>query len=194
MEKQFVSAQSLLEDSFELGLQIFESAYRPTFIMGVWRGGAPIGIAVQEILDMLGQPTDHFAIRTSSYGGGTVPSKQVQVIGLEHVVKRIDSDDNLLIIDDVFDTGLSIDAILTELRSLCVNRLPKNIRVAALYYKPKRNKTERTPDFYIHETDSWTVFPHELRGCNRAEILAHKAVPKRFFDVLEREKPTAFRE
>jgi hypoxanthine phosphoribosyltransferase len=44
-------------------------AVRPSFIVGVWRGGTPVGIAVQEILDYLGVQTDHISIRTSAYYG-----------------------------------------------------------------------------------------------------------------------------
>ncbi|WP_369820677.1 phosphoribosyltransferase, partial [Oleiphilus sp. HI0125] len=46
MEKTFISAQQLLEDSFKLAIQIYESGFRPDYIVGVWRGGAPVGIAV----------------------------------------------------------------------------------------------------------------------------------------------------
>jgi hypothetical protein len=47
--KEFISAESLLRDSFALAVQIVASGFRPTFLVGVWRGGAPIGIAVQEV-------------------------------------------------------------------------------------------------------------------------------------------------
>ena len=50
-EKQFITAQELLEDSFRLAAQVYESGFRPQFIVGIWRGGAPIGIAVQEYFD-----------------------------------------------------------------------------------------------------------------------------------------------
>jgi hypoxanthine phosphoribosyltransferase len=50
VEKIYISAQQLLEDSFSLGKQILESNFRPNFIVGVWRGGTPVGIAVQEML------------------------------------------------------------------------------------------------------------------------------------------------
>lgn len=66
MEKRYIQAQQLLEDSYRLAWNIFESGYRPNYIVGVWRGGAPIGIAVQEFLDVLGVESDHIAIRTSS--------------------------------------------------------------------------------------------------------------------------------
>jgi hypoxanthine phosphoribosyltransferase len=46
MEKLFVSAESLLRDSIELARRIVHSGYRPTFLVAMWRGGTPIGIAV----------------------------------------------------------------------------------------------------------------------------------------------------
>lgn len=68
-KKRYVSAQELLNDSFELGIDIFKSGFKPSFIIGVWRGGTPVAIAVQEILDYFGLKTDHIAIRTTSYRG-----------------------------------------------------------------------------------------------------------------------------
>jgi len=74
MEKLFIQADELLSDSFNLAWQVYESGYRPNYIIGVWRGGAPIGIAVQEFLDVLGVPSDHIAIRTSHYKGNYIKS------------------------------------------------------------------------------------------------------------------------
>ena len=47
-DKIFISADSLLRDSVELGLRVVRSGFRPTFLVGIWRGGAPVGIAVQD--------------------------------------------------------------------------------------------------------------------------------------------------
>lgn len=179
MDKLFISADALLYDSFELGLRIFESDFRPTFILGVWRGGTPVGIAIQEILERLGCETNHFAIRTSSYGSGTIPSQTVQVFGLRHVVDIIEAEDRLLIIDDVFDSGRSVAAIIDQLQKLCRRNTPQDIQVATVYYKPHKNKTSLVPDFYIHETDQWLVFPHELQGCSRIELEHEKNLPPR---------------
>ncbi len=185
MEKVFVDADQLLKDSFDLALKIYESGYRPSFIVGVWRGGTPVGIAIQEVLEMLDCPTDHFAIRTSSYEGGTVQAKQIKVMGLQHLVDTINVTDSLLIVDDIFDSGRSVDAIIKELEKRCRRNTPSDIRVATPYFKPKRNQTQRVPDFYLHETDEWTVFPHELRGCTIEEIRQHKNLPESFFDLLK---------
>jgi len=187
MDKLFVSAEELLKDSFELGLQIFESGYRPTFIVGVWRGGTPVGIAVQEVLELLGCATNHFAIRTSSYYGMDKQSKEVKVFGLQHLVDTINVDDNLLIIDDIFDSGRSVEAIIETLKEKCRRNTPDDIRVATVYYKPTRNATTRVPDFYLHETDEWTVFPHEMDGCSIEEIRKTKPLPERIFGLLPKE-------
>ncbi len=54
MKKHYIDANQLLEDSFRLAWQVFESGYRPNYVVGVWRGGAPVGVAVHELLDTLG--------------------------------------------------------------------------------------------------------------------------------------------
>ena len=71
-DKLYLSAQGQLEDSFKLGSRILKSGFKPKVIIAIWRGGAPIGIAVQEILEYFGIKTDHIAIRTSSYGGDDI--------------------------------------------------------------------------------------------------------------------------
>ena len=40
--------------------------------------------------------------------------------------------------------------------------------------KPNQNKTNRKPDYFIHETDKWLVFPHELEGLSAEEIIENK--------------------
>jgi len=169
MQKTYISAQQLLEDSFNLGLQIYESGFKPDYIVGVWRGGAPVGIAVQELLHVLGVKSDHIAIRTSSYTGIGERQKQVHVHGLTYLIKRLESEHNLLIVDDVHDSGLSIEQTILDLKRECKKNTPE-IRVATPYYKPKNNKTDRVPDYYLHSNDDWLVFPHEIDGLSTDEI------------------------
>ncbi len=183
MEKRYIQAQQLLEDSFGLAWQVFESGYRPNYIVGVWRGGAPIGIAVQEFLDVLGIESDHIAIRTSSYTGIGERSKNVKVHGLSYIIRQLESEDSLLIVDDVHDTGLSIQQAIDDLIKACKKNTPE-IRVATPYYKPKNNKTGSPPDYYLHETDEWLVFPHELHGLSAEEIRQHKPELAKLIDKM----------
>lgn len=173
-EKVYIGAQDLLIDSFRLGLEVYKSGFRPDFIVGVWRGGTPVGIAVQEILDRHGVKTDHIAIRTTSYTGIGQRGKKVQVHGLSYMIKNIDAEDSLLIVDDVFDTGLSIQAVIATLKCKARRNTPRDIRIATPWFKPANNQTAMTPDYYVHETDRWLVFPHELDGLTRDEILDNK--------------------
>ena len=101
MDKHYIQADQLLKDSFELAWKIFSSDFKPNFIIGVWRGGAPVGIAVQEFLDFLGISSGHIAIRTSYYSGINSTKNEVQVYGLNYVIKQLKSNDSLLIVDDV---------------------------------------------------------------------------------------------
>lgn len=183
LDKTFISAEELLRDSYELGLRVIESGFRPTFLLGVWRGGTPVGIAMQELFEITGLEMNHFAIRTSSYGSGTVAADTVQVFGLQHVVDSINVDDKLLIIDDVFDSGRSVSAIIDTLSAKSRRNTPDDIKVATVYYKPGKNKTDRVPDYYVHTADEWLVFPHEMKGCTREELAKHKPIPDRVFDL-----------
>ncbi len=173
MEKHYISASQLLQDSFELAWKVYESGFRPNYIVGVWRGGAPVGIAVQELLDTLGVKSDHIAIRTSSYTGIGERNRHVQVHGLNYLIRRLESEDSLLIVDDVHDTGLSIDQTIRDLEEACKKNTPE-VRIATPYYKPGNNRTDRVPDFYLHETDRWLVFPHELDGLTLEELAENK--------------------
>jgi len=49
-----------------------------------------------------------------------------------------------------------------------------NIRVATTYYKPANAQTDRIPDYYIHKTDKWLVFPHELNGLTEEEVFKNR--------------------
>ncbi len=172
--KTYLSADRLLEDSFRLANLVFDSGFRPTHIVGIWRGGAPVGIAVQELLEYRGVRSDHIAIRTASYTGIDRQEPEVRVYGLGHLVDVLDPEDRLLLIDDVFDSGRSIRALLAELRRRCRHNTPNEVKVATVYYKPARNVTDLAPDFFVHQTEDWLIFPHEINGLSEDEIRAHK--------------------
>jgi len=183
MEKLYVSAEELLRASYELAWQVYESGFRPDYIIGIWRGGAPVGIAIQEFFDLMGVFSDHIAIRTSSYIGIGERDKTVQVHGLNYIIRQVESDNSLLMIDDVFDTGLSINQVISDLKTACKKNTP-DIKIATPYFKPSNNRTKIKPDFYIHKSDNWLVFPHELDGLNFEEIKKNKPEMKNLIDKI----------
>src|SRR5258708_26980079 len=186
LDKIFISADSLLRDSIELGLQVVRSGFKPTFLVGIWRGGAPIGIAVQEILEYNGIECDHVSIRTSSYTGIDQQNRTVRVHAVDYLVSSLNAEDQLLLIDDVFASGRSLEAVIAELRRRCRRNLPEQIRVATVYYKPARNRSNLAPDFYVRSTDQWLVFPPRVHGRTREESLASQHVGGRLFTATRR--------
>ncbi len=188
MQKTFITAQSLLEDSFRLAAEVYKDGFRPQFIIGIWRGGTPVGIAVQEYYEYKKVHTDHIAVRTSSYYGINQQSKTIKVHGLQYLVENANADDGLLIVDDVFDSGRSIDALIAQTRKLMRLNMPKDVRIATPWYKPANNKTKITPDYYIHESSDWLVFPHELSGLTDDEIRAGKTDLANVLDLFLDEK------
>ena len=94
MDKLFINSEQLLLDSYRLSMLIFDSGFRPDFIVGLWRGGSPVGIAVQDCLDYLGIKTDHISIRTSyrgveSYQQMIDNSDSIRVHGTQYLVENM---------------------------------------------------------------------------------------------------------
>ncbi len=175
-EKLYLDAQTLLEDSFRLGAQIINSGFKPTFIVALWRGGVPMGIAVQEFLKFHGIETDHIAIRTEYYSSSTIDdtAKEVAVYGINYLINNCTHDDRLLFVDDVFDTGKTMQAVIQRVEKLARRNTPSDIRVAVPYYKPTRNQSSLVPDYYLYETEQWLKYPHSLEGLSDEEIQTHR--------------------
>jgi len=192
MDKHFVDAEDLIQDSYRLGVQVYNSGFRPDFIIGLWRGGSSVGIAVQECLQHLGVKTDHIAVRTSytgmtSYKSMIRNASEIRVHGLQYPVDTLNSANKLLIVDDVYSSGLNVKAVIDELSRKARRNMPGEIRIAATWHKPENLKTGRPADYFIHETNQWLVLPYELSGLTQEEIRKHRPELAPIFDAV-REK------
>jgi hypoxanthine phosphoribosyltransferase len=168
--KHYITPDSLRESSFMLGSKVINDNFIPDFMVSIFRGGGPISICIHELLKYCKIPTDHISIRTSRYTGIDQTMPTVQVHNLGYLVERLNKNSKVLLVDDVLDSGLSLAAVITELNEQLKDNMPTDVRIATVYYKPTRNKTTLVPDYYIHETDEWIVFPHELEGLTIEEI------------------------
>ena len=191
MEKCFLDEEKLILDSFRLGANIYRSGFRPTFIVGLWRGGSTIGIYVQECLQTLGVVTDHIAIRTSYQGQEHYLQQihtehpEIRIHGIQYLLENLNADDRLLIVDDVCSTGRNLQALLKRLTQKMKRNLPTDVRIATLYHRPELNQTGMVPDFYLHQTNEWLVFPYEMTGLSLEEIKEHKPYLKEILDKTQ---------
>ena len=141
MNERFITANALLRDSFQLAANIYEAGFEPDFLVGLWRGGSAVGIAVQEGLEYFGTKTDHIAIRTS-YTGAPHYSQMVdkagaiRVHGLQYLLENLCAHHSLLIVDDVYSTGSSVNAVVDQLALKTRRNLPNDIRIATVWYRP----------------------------------------------------------
>jgi hypoxanthine phosphoribosyltransferase len=180
MKKKFLDEQTLILDSFKLGVNIFESGFRPTFIVGLWRGGSSVGIYVQECLQTLGVKTNHLSLRTSYRGQpyyhemANAPVADIRIHGTRYLLENLNADDSLLIVDDVFSTGKNIEALIQRLSSRLKRNMPKEVRIATLWQRPSYKAVDIKPDFILHQTEDWLVFPYEMSGLTLDEIRQHK--------------------
>ncbi len=189
MIKRFIGADDFLRDSFRLAASICAAGFQPDFLVGLWRGGSAVGIAVQEGLDYMGIKTDHIAIRTSyrgapSYSEMVGKADSIRVHGLQYLLENLCSHHSMLIVDDVYSTGSSVRAVIEQLAKKTRRNLPQDIRIATVWYRPT-DKTLRVPDFYVHETDDWLVLPYELTGLSLDELREHRPELKAIIERLE---------
>lgn len=171
--KTYITPNELRLDSYNLAATLYRGGdgFVPDFMVALWRGGAPIGCYVHEYLKWHGEDVDHVAIRTSRYTGIDETASSVEVHSTSYLCDRLRSGAKVLLVDDVWDSGTSIEAFYAKLASeLAFPVSELDVRVAVLYYKPERNKIQRTPHYYVHESNEWLVFPHELEGMTRAEV------------------------
>jgi hypoxanthine phosphoribosyltransferase len=178
MNERFIAADELLRDSFQLAANIYEADFQPDFLVGLWRGGSAVGIAVQEGLDYFGVKTDHIAIRTSYSGAPRYTqmvskADSIRVHGLQYLLETLCSHHSLLIIDDVYSTGSSVNAVISQLAQKTRRNLPQDIRIGTVWYRPSE-KTLRKPDYFVHETNDWLVLPYELSGFSIEELKANR--------------------
>lgn len=190
MIKQFLSAEDILLDSYRLAVNIYKSGFRPDFIVGLWRGGSPVGIAVQDCLEYLGVTTNHISLRTSyrglsSYNEMVEQHESIRVHGTQYLLDNLESHHKLLIVDDVYSTGLNVQAVISRLEKKTRRNMPEDVRIATLWRKPSSQRVERTPDFYVHATEDWLVLPYELDGLDQSEIQVEKPFVKAIADKYQ---------
>lgn len=178
MHRRIIQADDFLLDAFRLAAKVYASGFRPDFLVGLWRGGSAVGIAVQEGLEFFGVETDHIAIRTSYTGRDAYTrmlgaGAQIRIHGLQYLLENLNEENALLIVDDVYGTGSSTTAVINRLQEKLRRNLPYDIRVAAVWHRPTE-RTVKAPDFYVHETRDWLVLPYELTGLSREEICSQK--------------------
>jgi len=186
-QKHYITPEDLRKGSYQLAMMALRDSFHPDMMIALWRGGAPIGCHVHEAYKFHNVDVDHIAIRTSRFEGIDKEASKISVHNLGYLADNIHNGYKILVVDDVWDKGLTIIAFFDKIKEVCaekgVDYTTLDIRVAVLYYKPSRNLVGLTPTYFVHTSDKWLVFPHELEGMSVTEV--EEVMGKDIASILE---------
>ena len=141
----------------KLAIQIHNN-YKPTVLVGIMRGAAPIIDILSRILKL---PIAYIVIQ--SYSGKGIEDKQGRLMFAREISSLAKNQDfnKVLLIDDLSDTGLTLNKSIEWLKNYGPTKnYIKEVKTACLW-KKKSSKFE--PDFCSIKLDSdpWIVQPTE---------------------------------
>ena len=181
MRKTYLSPNDYQRDIWRLAAKVRASGWKPDFLVGLWRGGAPVAVAVHEFLKVTGWEVEHLPLKCRSYAAlGCVGDKVTFTFG-DSVFALFHPRDRVLFVDDVFDTGTTAAAVFERAASANIEA-----KLACVYWKREMNRTARTPDFVARELGGdWIVFPHEIEGLESDEVREKDPVLASLIDGVE---------
>ena len=141
----------------QLSIEVHKK-YKPTVLVGIMRGAAPIIDILSRILKL---PIAYIVIQ--SYSGKGIEDKQGELMFAREISSLAKNEDfeRVLLIDDLSDTGLTLNKSIEWLKNYDpINKFIKEIRTACLW---KKKSSSFRPDFCPVRLDSdpWIVQPTE---------------------------------
>ena len=156
-EKLIIKYDEYLDTVEKLALTISQN-YKPTVLVGIMRGAAPIIDILSRILKL---PTEYIVIQ--SYSGSGIENKQGELIFARDISSIASNTDyeRVLLVDDLSDTGLTLNKSIEWLKQYePVKNYIKEIKTACLW---KKKSSSFTPDFcpIRLNSDPWIIQPTE---------------------------------
>jgi len=180
MKKYFLQFDTVRDNAIKLAHKIYKDGFIPNVIYVSLRGGAYLGNVVSEcfkFFDKGQRPVYYAAVVARSYTG-VGQAEQVRVDGWTYSPDHLRVGDKVLLIDDIFDTGNTIN----HLAKIIIDKgIPKDdLKIAVhdyKFYKDKEPQMPYQPDYWcckhemsIHDEDIWIHYmSHELIGLTKAE-------------------------
>jgi hypoxanthine phosphoribosyltransferase len=165
-----LSTETIAARTRELGAQIAKDyADRSLVLVCVLKGSFVFAADLARAID---GPLRVDFLGVRSYGEGTESSGVVQIT--QDLSKPIERED-VLIVEDIVDTGLTISHLMDLLRV----RQPRSVRVCALLHKPARAKVEVKIDYLGFTIEDKFVVGYGLDFAERYRNLPYIGVIER---------------
>ncbi|TFH05736.1 MAG: phosphoribosyltransferase [Spirochaetales bacterium] len=181
MSKEFLSAQVVRDNALKLAHRIHEEGYVPDVIYVSLRGGAYLGNAISEYFKIVRRntrPVFYAAAVARSYTD-VHRHDRVMVDGWTYSPEYLRTGDRVLLVDDIFDSGHTINHLVEIIVEKGIPR--EDIKVAVHDYKIRTFADEKLPiqpDYWCRKhvidnknDDNWIHYlSHELVGLTAEEI------------------------
>jgi hypoxanthine phosphoribosyltransferase len=165
-----LSAADISKRVHELGAQITKDYEgRPLVLVCVLKGSFVFASDLMRAIDL---PLRVDFLGTRSYGEGTESSGVVQIT--QDLSKPIERED-VLIVEDIVDTGLTIAHLMDLFRT----RQPNSVKVASLLHKPARAKVEVKIDYLGFTIEDKFVIGYGLDYAEKYRNLPYIGVVER---------------
>ena len=180
MSKEFLPYDKVRNDALKLAKRIFDDGFMPDVIYVPLRGGAYMGNVFSEFFKMVNprdRPVFYAAVVARSYTD-VRESGRVRIDGWTYDPEYLRNGDRVLFVDDIFDTGRTINHLV---ECILDKGLPReHVKIAVHDYKvtPYKAALPIQPDYWCQkrvvekpEDDAWIHYmSHELEGLTEAEI------------------------
>jgi hypoxanthine phosphoribosyltransferase len=165
--KPFISERRLQARVRALGRSIrADYRGRDLVLVGILKGSF---IFMADLVRSIDLPLTCDFMRVSSYGSGTASSGRIRMeFDLSHPIRGKD----VLLVEDIVDTGWTLDHVLRELRK----KKPSSLRLAALLHKPERTRVDVPIDYLGFKIPDRFVVGYGLDFDGRYRNLRHLAV------------------
>ena len=156
-EKLIINFEEYLDTVEKLSVEI-NNNFKPTVLVGIMRGAAPIIDILSRILKL---PTAYIVIQ--SYSGEGMEDKQGELVFARDISSIAKDQDfkRVLLVDDLSDTGLTLNKSIEWLKKYePIKNQIQEIKTACLW---KKKSSSFTPDFcpILLKNDPWIVQPSE---------------------------------
>ncbi len=181
MIKHFLQFDIVRDNALKLADRIYKDGFIPDVIYVSLRGGAYLGNVISEYFKIVhkgSRPVYYAAVVARSYVD-VAQAERVIVDGWTYSPEYLRVGDKVLLVDDIFDTGGTIN----HLAQIIMDKgIPRNdLKIAVHDYKYFHDKQEQLPfqpDYWcrkheesINDENSWIHYmSHELVGLSKEEL------------------------
>jgi hypoxanthine phosphoribosyltransferase len=204
MKKEFLPYDQVRNNTLKLARRIWQEGFTPDVIYVSLRGGACPGNVISEYFKIIrppGRPLYYAAVVARSYTD-VLKAGKITVEGWTYAPEHLRTGDKVLLVDDIFDSGRTINHLAEIILEKGIPR--RDLKVVVHDYKYFYDKPEQLPiqpDYWcrkhelsIHDDDYWIHYmSHELVGLTEAEKEEHYYAQdpelRKVLDVPGREGP-----